>query len=164
MRVCSWTVTVSINMIEILCIGKIKDKNLNNLIDDYISKISHYHSVSIKELNAVKNGEINKIIEEESNELLSKINDKDYVFLLDLHGKSIDSIKLAKQLDNCLCYYNKIVFVIGGSYGLSDKLRKRANLSIKLSDLTFLHTFTRVIILEQIYRCFKINNNEDYHK
>ena len=87
------------------------------------------------------------------------------MILLDLHGKQIDSIKFAKLIDNKMtCGYSNFTFVIGGSYGVSEALRKRANTLLSLSEMTFTHQFTRIIILEQIYRAFKINNNEVYHK
>ena len=86
------------------------------------------------------------------------------MILLDLHGRSIDSLSLADKLDKLFIRNPRIVFVIGGSLGLDDRLRKRANESLKLSDLTFLHQMTRLILLEQIYRSFKILNHETYHK
>ena len=152
-------------MIKIVCVGKVKDKNLAALISEYAEKINHYHKLEIVEVKdeAIKDNE-QAVLDKEAESVLSKIRDDEYVILLDLHGKSIDSIGLANKLD-CLFISNpRITFVIGGSLGLSDKLRKRANEKLKLSDLTFLHQMTRLIILEQIYRCFKILNNETYHK
>ena len=152
-------------MIKILCVGKIKDKNLQNLIDDYTKKINNYHKLEIVEVkDEAINSETNKILKIEGDRLLEKIKDDEYVILLDLHGKSIDSISLAKKIDKLFINNSKITFVIGGSLGLDDCLRNRANEAIKLSDLTFLHQMTRLLVLEQIYRSFKILNNESYHK
>ena len=95
---------------------------------------------------------------------MSKIDKDDYVILLDLHGESLDSVSFAKKIDKLFVSYSKITFVIGGSLGLGEEVRKRANYRLKLSDMTFLHQMTRLIILEQIYRCFKILNHETYHK
>lgn len=152
-------------MIKIICVGKIKDKHLSSLIDDYIKKINKYHKLEVIE---VKDEAINDnediVLNSEGSRVLSKINDNDYVILMDLHGKAIDSISFARKIDKLFISYPKIVFVIGGSLGLSDELRKRANEAIKLSDLTFLHNMSRLILVEQIYRSFKILNNETYHK
>ncbi|MBR0420074.1 MAG: 23S rRNA (pseudouridine(1915)-N(3))-methyltransferase RlmH [Erysipelotrichaceae bacterium] len=152
-------------MIKIVCVGKVKDKNLAALISEYAEKINHYHKLEIVEVKdeAIKDNE-QAVLDKEAESVLSKIRDDEYVILLDLHGKSIDSIGLANKLDRLFISNPRITFVIGGSLGLSDKLRKRANEKLKLSDLTFLHQMTRLIILEQIYRCFKILNNETYHK
>ena len=152
-------------MIKILCVGKIKDKNLSAMIDSYLDKIKHYHNINIIE---VKDEPITTnekdVLEKEADRLLDKISNDEYVILLDLHGKNIDSISLANKLDKLFISNSKITFVIGGSLGLSDRLRNRANEAIKLSDLTFLHQMTRLILIEQIYRSFKILNNETYHK
>ena len=152
-------------MIKILCVGKIKDKNLSAMIDSYLDKIKHYHNINIIE---VKDEPITTnekdVLEKEADRLLDKISNDEYVILLDLHGKAIDSISLANKLDKLFISNSKLTFVIGGSLGLSDRLRNRANEAIKLSDLTFLHQMTRLILIEQIYRSFKILNNETYHK
>ena len=152
-------------MIKIVCVGKIKDINLEKLIDSYKEKVSHYHKIQIIE---VKDEPINNnekaVLEIEGSRVLDKIDNDDYVILLDLHGKSIDSMSFASKIDKLFISHSKLCFVIGGSLGLSEALRKRANEAIKLSDLTFLHQMTRLILLEQIYRSFKILNNEQYHK
>ena len=152
-------------MIKIVCVGKIKDKNLKNLIDDYASKISHNHRLETVEVKDESIGTDEKaVLSVEADRLLEKIRDDEYVILLDLHGNPIDSIGLADKLDKLFIRNPRITFVIGGSLGLDDRLRKRANESLKLSDLTFLHQMTRLILLEQIYRSFKILNHETYHK
>ena len=152
-------------MIKLVCIGKLKDKNLSNLIDSYVEKIGHYHKIEIIEVRDEPISDNEKeVLKTEAKRVLDKINDDEYVILLDLHGQSIDSLSLAKLIDKLFISNSKICFVIGGSLGLDDSLRKRANSAIKLSDLTFLHQMSRLIILEQIYRSFKILNNEKYHK
>ncbi|MBQ1306819.1 MAG: 23S rRNA (pseudouridine(1915)-N(3))-methyltransferase RlmH [Erysipelotrichaceae bacterium] len=152
-------------MIKIVCVGRIKDRNLKNLIDDYVLKISHYHRLEMIEVKDESIGSDEKaVLSVEADRLLEKIRDDEYVILLDLHGRSIDSLSLADKLDKLFIRNPRIVFVIGGSLGLDDRLRKRANESLKLSDLTFLHQMTRLILLEQIYRSFKILNHETYHK
>ena len=152
-------------MIKIICVGKVKDKHLKALIDDYLERINHYHKTEIIEVKDEANNLDEKtILDKEGLRVLEKIDKDDYVITMDLHGKSIDSLSLADKLDKVFINNSKLTFVIGGSLGLSDKIRQRSNELIKLSDLTFLHQMTRLILLEQIYRCFKINNHETYHK
>lgn len=152
-------------MIRLICVGKVKDGHLKALIDDYTKRINHYHKLEIIEVKdeAIGNNE-EEVLNIEGQRVLDRINKDEYVVLMDLKGKSIDSIGFAKKIDKLFVSYAKITFVIGGSLGLSKKLKERANEAIKLSDLTFLHQMTRLILLEQIYRSFKINNNETYHK
>lgn len=152
-------------MIKLICVGKIKDKHLQALIDDYIKKINRYHKIDIIEVKdePIKDNE-KYVLDTEADRVLNKIDNDEYVILLDLHGKNIDSVELAKKIDKLFISYSKICFVIGGSLGLGDKLIERSDYRLKLSDMTFLHQMTRLIILEQIYRSFKILNNETYHK
>ena len=152
-------------MIKLICIGKIKDSNLKSLIDDYTKKINRYHKIEVIEVKdePIKDNEKN-VLDLEANRALSKIDNDEYVILLDLHGKTLDSVEFANRLDKLFINYSKITFVIGGSLGLGEQLIKRANYRLKLSDMTFLHQMTRLILVEQIYRSFKILNNETYHK
>lgn len=152
-------------MIKIVCVGKVKDNNLKALIDDYTKKINHYHKIEVCEVKdePIKDNEKN-VLDIEATRVLDKIANDEFVILMDLHGKSIDSESLAKKIDKIFISNSKICFVIGGSLGLGETLIKRANERIKLSDLTFLHQMTRLILLEQIYRSFKILNHETYHK
>lgn len=152
-------------MIKLVCVGKVKDTNLKALIDDYASKINHYHKFEIIEVKdePIKDNE-KAVLDIEANRALSKIDNDEYVILLDLHGKTMDSIEFSNKLDKLFINYSKICFVIGGSLGLGQELLSRANYRLKLSDMTFLHQMTRLIIVEQIYRGFKILNHETYHK
>lgn len=156
--------------IKILVIGNLKEKYLLSMQDEYLKRLSSYAKVTIVEEKEEKSNDINQtiinqILNKEGERLLNKIEDNEYVVLLDLHGEQIDSIKFAKLIDSKMTNgYSNFTFVIGGSYGVSEALRKRANTKLCLSLMTFTHQFTRIIILEQIYRAFKINNNEVYHK
>lgn len=152
-------------MIKLICVGKVKDKNLQAMIDDYTSKINHYHKLEtiIVKDEPIKDNE-KYVLDVEADRVLSKIDNDGYVILLDLHGDCIDSIKFANKIDKLFINYSKIYFVIGGSLGLGQKLIDRSNYRLKLSDMTFLHQMTRLILLEQVYRSFKILNNETYHK
>lgn len=152
-------------MIKLVCIGKIKDTNLKALIDDYTKKINRYHKIEVIEVKdePIKDNE-KYVLDTEASRALSKIEDDEYVILLDLHGKTLDSVEFANKLDKIFISYSKITFVIGGSLGLGQELLDRANYRLKLSDMTFLHQMTRLILVEQIYRSFKILSHETYHK
>lgn len=157
--------------IEILCVGKIKESYLKEGIKHYLTRLAPYVRVTIIEVNDSKvrdnphQFDIEKAKNEEGVRLLSKIKDNDYVISLDLNKKELDSIEFAKYINNQMEKHGaRITFVIGGSYGLSDEVKDRVNDSISLSKMTFLHQMTRLILLEQIYRGFKILNNETYHK
>ena len=152
-------------MIKLLCVGKVKDEHLLALINDYKKRINKYHKLEIVEVKdeAIKDDE-KEVLYNEAKRLLDKIEKDEYVILVDLHGECIDSISLANILDKLFITNSKITFVIGGSLGFGENIRQRANYRIKLSDLTFLHQMTRLILLEQIYRSFKILHHETYHK
>ena len=157
--------------IRIIAVGKIKDQYLELGINDYIKKISRYASVEIVEVkdqpiyNEKSLEEINNAKKKEGEAILKYIKDSDYIINLDLDKKEMKSEEFARFLSAKSEYSGSfLTFVIGGSYGLSDELKKRANESISLSKMTFLHGMTRLIILEQIYRAYKILNNEVYHK
>lgn len=152
-------------MIKLICVGKIKDKNLQAIIDDYKKKINRYHKfeiIEVKDEPIIDNKKT--VLDKEACSVLKLIKNNEYVILLDLHGKQIDSVDFAIHLDNLFIQKSIITFVIGGSLGLGDELIKRSNERLSLSKMTFLHQMTRLIITEQIYRCFKIINNETYHK
>ena len=145
-------------MIKILCVGKIKEKYLTDLISDYLKRISKYHKIEIIEIKDNPN------YQKEVTNLLSKIDDKDYNIALDLKGNNYTSEKFAKKIDELFIYNSTITFIIGGSNGLNDEIREKCDEIISFSNLTFPHGLFRGILLEQIYRAFKINNNETYHK
>lgn len=144
-------------MIKIICVGKVKEKYLQEAISDYMKRISKYHKVDIIILE-------DSNMAEEKIRILKHIDSKDYVITLDIEGKELSSLELADKLDKTFITNSSICFVIGGSYGLDREVKKRANFSLSFSKLTFPHQLFRVILLEQIYRSFKILNNETYHK
>lgn len=157
--------------IRIIAIGKIKDQYLKDGISQYLKRISAYANIEITEVvdSSVKDNpneaDIEKVKNEECARALKLIKDKDYVITLDLNKKEMTSEEFASYLDKAfISGGSSITFVIGGSYGLSDEMKKRANSAISLSKMTFLHQMTRLILLEQIYRAFKINHHETYHK
>lgn len=145
-------------MIKILCIGKIKENYLNDLIQDYKTRIIKYHKIEIIE---IKDTNINN----ESNKILESINDKDFNICMDINGKEYTSVELSNIIDNAFTNgYGTITFIIGGSDGINEFVKNKCNLRLSFSKLTFPHGLFRGILLEQIYRSFKILNNESYHK
>ena len=157
--------------IKIYAIGKIKENYLKLGIDDYLKKIRPYSQIEIVELNdePIPNNPNHSEIEiaknKEGERVLQQVKNGEYLIGLDLNKKELESPQFAEYLDEKLVLGGaSISFVIGGSYGLSDELKKRCNDSISLSKMTFLHQMTRLILLEQIYRAFKILRNETYHK
>lgn len=157
--------------IRILAIGKIKEKYLKEGIEEYISRIRPYSQIEVVEVNdepipdSPNESEIKKAKDLEGKRVLKLLKASDYLIGLDLNKKEMTSEDFAKYInDKFVIGGSNISFVIGGSYGLSDELKARCNDSISLSKMTFLHQMTRLILLEQIYRAFKINRNETYHK
>ena len=145
-------------MIKIICHGKIKEKYLNDLIEDYKKRISKYHKIEVIELKDYDN------LETEKSYIEKHISNQDYVIALDIDGKHYDSTTMAELINDTFNHYGTITFIIGSSYGLHQDIKNRANLRMSFSKLTFPHGLFIGILLEQIYRSFKILNNESYHK
>lgn len=157
--------------IRIYAIGKIKEAYLKNGIEEYLGRIKPYSQIEIVEVNdepIADNphpSDIKKAIDIEGKRILKLLKTNEYLIGLDLNKKELNSPQFADYLnEKFVLGGSNISFVIGGSYGLSDELKNRCNDSISLSKMTFLHQMTRLILLEQIYRAFKINRNETYHK
>ena len=157
--------------IKIYAIGKIKDDYLKVGINQYLTRLSKYADVEIIELKdePIKNEsdptEIIKAKNLECERVLTRIKNTDYLYALDPNGVQLKSEEFATHLNNKFDNESSsIAFVIGGSYGLSDEIKARSNYKLSFSKMTFTHQMSRLILLEQIYRAFKINNNETYHK
>lgn len=150
-------------MIKIICSGKIKENYLKDAIVEYSKRISKYDKLEIIELPDY-DYDLKKTLQKEKENIIKNINLKDYNILLDLNGKSYTSLELADKLDKVRITNSNITFIIGGSYGVDEEIKKIVNERISFSKLTFPHQLFRVILLEQIYRCFKIINHEEYHK
>ncbi len=157
--------------ITILCVGKVKEKFYRDAIGEYQKRLSRYCKLEIVEVTdektpdgASENVE-NQIKEKEGNRILSKIREEDYVIALAIDGKMQDSVELSKNIQQLgVRGKSSIVFVIGGSLGLSKEVLKRANEKLSFSKMTFPHQLMRVILLEQVYRSYRIMNGEPYHK
>ena len=149
--------------------GKDKKDFISEGIKDYILKIKKYSKVSLEYVNEtiinnINEKEIKTALDKDASNILKIISDKEYVILLDIHAKDISTSSLSNKINDIISSNGNITFVIGSSYGVSDILRKRANYSFSLSKLTFTHYMSLLLTLEQVYRCFKINNNEIYDK
>lgn len=145
-------------MIKILCVGKIKESYLDDLINDYKKRIGKYIKIEIIELKDDVN------YDKEISNLIKNIKTSDYNIGLDLKGKMYSSLEFADKIDKILPQNSNITFIIGGSLGLNDEVRSLCNELISFSQMTFPHGLFRGILLEQIYRTCKINNHEMYHK
>lgn len=157
--------------IKLICVGKIKERFYTDAINEYIKRISKFATVEITELSDEKtldnpsNNEINMILNKEGARILNSIKPNEYVISLCIEGKRFSSMDFAHEIQNIMNSGNGCIdFIIGGSLGLSDDVKKRSNLKLSFSDFTFPHQLMRVIFLEQIYRTYKILNNEPYHK
>lgn len=151
-------------MIKIICVGKIKENFYRDAIKEYLKRLSKYTKIEIIELNDINNDNKNIVLQKERDLILNKINKKDYIITLEIEGKQLTSIELSKTIENTLMKNSDIAFIIGGSYGLHEDIKKLSNFKLSFSKLTFPHQLFRVILLEQIYRTYKILNNESYHK
>ena len=151
-------------MIKIICVGKIKEQYYVDAILEYKKRLSKYTNVEIIEVEDEKTTDKEVAIRKEKERIEKHINPKDYVISLAIEGKEIDSLEFASKLDNIFISYSNITFIIGGSLGIAKEIKDRSNMLLSFSRMTFPHQLFRIILLEQIYRAYKINNNEEYHK
>lgn len=155
--------------INIIAVGKIKEQYLKDAIEEYKKRLSKFCNLNIIEVNEsvakVENeSNIKKSLEDEAQSIISKLK-SEYVIALDIDGKEYSTVDISEKIKEItLKGISEISFIIGGSYGLDNSVKKRADLRLSFSKLTFPHQLFRVILLEQIYRVFKIINNEPYHK
>ena len=157
--------------ITVLCVGKIKEKFYTAAVEEYVKRLSRYSKVEIAEVQDEKTvegaseKEEERVRDIEGRSLLSRISDGAYVIALAIEGESMSSVKLAARLEALAASgASHMVFVIGGSLGLSSEVMKRSDMQLSFSKLTFPHQLMRVILLEQIYRSFRIIRGEPYHK
>ena len=157
--------------ITIICLGKLKEKYLRDAVDEYVKRISAYGKPDIIELNPVRlsdnpsQNEIDNALSKEAEEIKKKIPNNSYIFALCIEGKEKSSEAFAKTIsDVAIGGKSNLVFIIGSSYGLSPEIKQLADSKLSFSPMTFPHQLMRVMLLEQIYRAFQINNNGKYHK
>ena len=150
-------------MIKIISVGKIKEKYLVDAIKEYTKRISKYTKIDLIEVSDV-DYDINKTLETEKNSILKYIDNKDYIITLDIEGNEISSVEFASKINDIFNHNSNITFIIGGSYGLHKDIKNLSNYSLSFSKMTFPHQLFKVMLLEQIFRSYKISNNETYHK
>lgn len=146
---------------KVICVGKVKESFFRDAILEYSKRINRYSKLEIIEVSDF-DGDLASL--KEGEKILAKIKDNDYVVTLEIDGAVLSSLEFASKIDNNFSSNKNLVFVIGGSYGLSLDVKKRSDFKLSFSSFTFPYQLFRVILLEQIYRAFKINNNESYHK
>lgn len=155
--------------ISLICVGKIKKQYLKDFVDDYKKRCEKYAKIEIIELkdevlrDESKQGII-KLLETEAKNIEKYLQENSYKICLAIEGEHVDSEKFALTLENSFNKNAHIQFIIGGSYGISEQLKNKCDKKLSFSKMTFPHQMMRGMVLEQIYRCFKINNNESYHK
>ncbi|MFC4558378.1 23S rRNA (pseudouridine(1915)-N(3))-methyltransferase RlmH [Virgibacillus kekensis] len=156
--------------ITIIAVGKLKEKYLKQGIREYLKRLSTYAKVRIIEVADVKapenmsDAEMEEVKQKEGERILSNIKQDTYVVTLEINGKMLSSEQLAAKMDELATYgKSKVAFVIGGSLGISDDVQKRSDLALSFSKMTFPHQVMRLILLEQVYRGFRINRGEPYH-
>ncbi|WP_408955371.1 23S rRNA (pseudouridine(1915)-N(3))-methyltransferase RlmH [Natroniella sp. ANB-PHB2] len=156
--------------VRIIAVGKIKEGYIQQGINDFCNRLKHYTKVDILEVkdekirNKLSSSEIEQIKEKEAEKIIAKLNERAYTIALDPQGKPMTSEGLAKSIGNLQVQgYSNIEFIIGGALGLDQKIRNIADYVLTFSHMTFTHQMIRLLLLEQVYRGFKILNNEPYH-
>ena len=156
--------------VKVITIGNIKENFIKDGINEFKKRIKPYANLEEIELKETlitdeNTSNIEKALDDEADKILSKISNRDYVIVLDINGKQYDSVDFSKKLEELkIDGYNDFAYVIGSSYGLSKKIKNRADLKLSFSKFTFPHQLMRLILFEQIYRWIKISKNEPYHK
>lgn len=157
--------------ITIITVGKLKEKYLKQGIQEYLKRLSTYAKVNVIEVTdekapeAMSEAEMLEVKRKEGERILRNISQETFVITLEINGEMLSSEQLAARMDELATYgKSKVAFVIGGSLGLSEAVEKRSNLALSFSKMTFPHQLMRVVLLEQIYRAFRINRGEPYHK
>lgn len=154
--------------IKIIALGKIKEKYLKEGIDEFLKRLTPYASVEVIEIPAIEIKDENltyKVLEQEGEKILSHIKQQSFVITMEINGKMFSSEEFAAKIEELTNEgIPEIIFVIGSSCGISPIVSQRANLKMSMSKMTFLHQFARLILIEQIYRAFKIIKGETYHK
>ena len=154
--------------IKIIALGKIKEKFLKDGIDEFLKRLTPYATIEILELTPVEIKDenlIQKSLEQEAEKILANIKPNSYVITLEILGKQLSSEEFAQKInDITISGVSELVFVIGSSCGIAPVVSQRADYKLSISKMTFLHQFARLLLVEQIYRAFKILKNETYHK
>ena len=151
-------------MIKIITVGQLKEQYLKEAVEEYKKRLSKYTNLELIEIKDEGLVEETKAIELEGEKISKHLDNKDYIITLEIEGKQMSSVEFATRLERIQIENSNIVFIIGGSDGLSQSIKEKSKLHLSFSKMTFPHQLFRVILLEQIYRSYKIINNEKYHK
>ena len=151
-------------MIKIITVGKLKEKYLRDAEEEYLKRLTKYTKIELIEVEDSKIDDMKQALLEEKNNILKHVSPKDYVITLEIDGKQLTSPEFADKIDKTFISNSDITFIIGGSYGMHDEIKAKSNFSLSFSKMTFPHQLFRIILLEQIFRSYKILNNEKYHK
>ncbi|MDD6879049.1 MAG: 23S rRNA (pseudouridine(1915)-N(3))-methyltransferase RlmH [bacterium] len=151
-------------MIKIICVGRIKEKFFQDAIEEYLKRIKKYTNIEIIEVNDSNIDVENVSLEKEKRQIEKAINYKDYIITLEIDGNELNSVELSKKIEKIQIFNSNITFIIGGSHGIHNDIKKKSDYKLSFSKMTFPHQLFRIILLEQIYRSYKIINNERYHK
>lgn len=151
-------------MIKLITVGTIKEKYLKDAIDEYTKRIKKYTNIELIEVKDEGLVEESKAIILEAEKIKKHLSPRDYIITMEIEGKQLTSEEFSEKLNQIQIENSNIVFIIGGSYGLSDEIKQMSKLHLSFSKMTFPHQLFRVLLLEQIYRCYKLLNNESYHK
>ena len=151
-------------MVKIIAVGSVKENYLREAIQEYMKRLSKYTNIEIIEVKDEGLLEKDKAMEQEADKIKKHLSSKDYIITMEIEGNQLSSIEFSKKIDNILLTNSNITFIIGGSYGLHEEIKKLSNYKLSFSKLTFPHQLFRIMLLEQIYRSYKILNNETYHK
>ena len=151
-------------MIKVICIGKLKENYLKEAEEEYLKRLKKYTNIELIELQD-SNIDDEKIALEKEKELVEKqLTGKEYLVTLEIEGKELFSIELAEKLDKTFITNSNITFLIGGSYGIHPSIKEKSNFKLSFSKMTFPHQLFRILLLEQLFRSYKILNHEKYHK
>ena len=149
--------------ISVLTVGKIKEKYIREGIDEYLKRLTKYVKIELIELDD-ECFDKEKTLKKEAEKIEKKLNKKSFIITLEIEGKQLNSLEFANLIDKTTVNNSDITFIIGGSYGLSSDIKKLSNYRLSFSNITFPHQLFRLIFIEQLYRSYKILNNETYHK
>jgi len=151
-------------MIKLIVVGNQKERYLKDATEEYKKRISKYTKIEIIEIKDEGQVDEKKALKIEGEKIKHYITEKDYVITMEIEGKKLNSQEFAEKLRKVQIDNSNITFIVGGSYGLDEEIKKSSNFPLSFSSMTFPHQLFRILLLEQIYRAYKINNNETYHK
>lgn len=151
-------------MIKIICTGKLKEKYLTAAQEEYLKRLKKYTNIELIELTDSNIDDEKVALEKEKDQIIKNIKPKEYIITLEIEGQELSSIELAEKLDKTFITNSDITFIIGGSYGIHPSIKEQADFKLSFSKMTFPHQLFRILLLEQLFRSYKILNNEKYHK